>query len=69
MKKLLTLTLVSFALSAFAQEPVVQPNGAVKEGTMLLAKKKDHTKDKKVVPTKSPKVAKAKTTKTKIIKK
>ena len=57
MKKLLAIVLAAFALSAFAAEPAAP----TKEKPMLLAKKKDHSKDKKVDATKSPK--KSQTTK------
>jgi len=51
MKKLFTLVLMAFAMTAFAAEPATAP----KEQKMMLAKKKDHSKDKKVDATKSPK--------------
>lgn len=51
MKQLITIILATFALVAFAAEPT-QPTKAA-DG-MLLAKKKDHSKDKKVDATKSP---------------
>jgi len=45
MKQVLTIILASmFALCAMAEEGT---NGPVKEGKMLLAKKKDHSKDTK----------------------
>lgn len=43
--------MTAFALTAFAAEPA-QPTKA--PDGMLLAKKKDHSKDKKVDATKSP---------------
>ena len=52
MKKVLASVLATFALSVFAAEPAT-PVKAPTE--MKLAKKKDHSKDKKVVPTKSRK--------------
>jgi len=49
MKQLLAIILAAFALSAYANEPVVTDSG------VKLAKKKDHSKDKKVDATKSQK--------------
>lgn len=49
MKQLLAIILAAFALTAYANEPVVTDSG------VKLAKKKDHSKDKKVDATKSPK--------------
>lgn len=51
MKQLIAIIMAAFALSAFAAEPS-QPTKAA-DG-MMLAKKKDHSKDKKVDATKSP---------------
>ena len=51
MKKLIAIILATFALATFAAEPS-QPTKAA-DG-MMLAKKKDHSKDKKVDATKSP---------------
>jgi Ni/Co efflux regulator RcnB len=56
MKQLLTILIASFALTAFAAETAATAE-PVKEGKMMLAKKKDHSKDKKVDATKSPKKA------------
>jgi hypothetical protein len=62
MKQLLAIILATFALATFAAEPS-QPTKAA-DG-MMLAKKKDHSKDKKVDATKSPsKSAPAKDAKT-----
>ena len=58
MKQLLTILMMAFALTAFAAEPATAGKAPTE---MKLAKKKDHSKDKKVDATKSP--AKAKTTK------
>lgn len=58
MKQLLIIALASFALSAFAAEPAQQTNEKPKQ-EMKLAKKKDHSKDKKVAPSKSTAVKKA----------
>jgi hypothetical protein len=54
MKKLFAIVLAAFALSAFAAEPVKTPATPAKP--MLLAKKKDHSKDAKPkqAPAKSP---------------
>jgi hypothetical protein len=52
MKQLLAIILAAFALTAYANEPVKSEHG------VMLAKKKDHSKDKKVDATKSPKKAK-----------
>jgi hypothetical protein len=51
MKKLLAIVIAGFCLTSFAAEPA-EP---VKEGDMILAKKKDHTQDNKPAPRKSPK--------------
>ena len=48
MKQLLAIILAAFAFTAYANEPVVTDSG------VKLAKKKDHSKDKKVDATKSP---------------
>ena len=47
MKQLLAIILAAFALTAYANEPTVSEHG------VKLAKKKDHSKDKKVDATKS----------------
>jgi hypothetical protein len=57
MKQLFAIVLALFAFSAFAAEPAVAPAKAPTE--MKLAKKKDHSKDKKVDATKSPQKSKA----------
>lgn len=62
MKQLFAIVLALFALSAFAAEPAVAPASAPKQ-EMKLAKKKDHSKDKKVDATKSPSPKKAEATK------
>ena len=49
MKQLLAIILAAFAFTAYANEPTVTEHG------VKLAKKKDHSKDKKATPTKSPK--------------
>ena len=49
MKQLLAIILAAFTLTAYASEPVVTDSG------VKLAKKKDHSKDKKATPAKSPK--------------
>ena len=61
MKQLIVIIMTAFALTAFAAEQSTAPSGAtapapVKDGKMKLAKKKDHSKDKKVKKdaTKSP---------------
>jgi hypothetical protein len=51
MKQLIAIILATFALITFAAEPS-QPTKAA-DG-MMLAKKKDHSKDAKVDATKSP---------------
>ena len=53
MKNLFAIVLSVFALSAFANEPAKVEEKPKHE--MKLAKKKDHSKDKKVDATKSPK--------------
>ena len=55
MKQLLAIVLAAFALSAFAAEPAAP--AAPKEQKMMLAKKKDHSKDAnpKQAPSKSTK--------------
>jgi Ni/Co efflux regulator RcnB len=63
MKQLLTIVLALFAFSAFAAEPATTPGKAPTE--MKLAKKKDHSKDKKVDATKSTADKKAATKKSK----
>jgi hypothetical protein len=60
MKQLLAIIIAAFALTAFATEPS-QPTKAA-DG-MMLAKKKDHSKDAKVDATKSPSKSPAKDTK------
>ena len=57
MKQLFAIVLAAFALSVFAAEPAPAVGKAPTE--MKLAKKKDHSKDKKVDATKSPKKAEA----------
>jgi hypothetical protein len=61
MKQLIVIIASIVALSAFAAEPSIAPSGTTtqapaKDGKMKLAKKKDHSKDKKVKKdaTKSP---------------
>jgi hypothetical protein len=61
MKQLIAIIMTAFALTAFAAEPSTAPSGATapapaKDGKLKLAKKKDHSKDKKVKKdaTKSP---------------
>ncbi len=49
MKQVLAIILAAFALTAYASEPVTTDSG------VKLAKKKDHSKDKKVDATKSQK--------------
>ena len=57
MKQLLAIILAAFAFTAYANEPTVTEHG------VKLAKKKDHSKDKKVDATKSPKSDKKAATK------
>jgi hypothetical protein len=57
MKQLLAIILAAFALTAYANEPTVTEHG------VKLAKKKDHSKDKKVEATKSTADKKAATKK------
>lgn len=52
MKQLIAILMAAFALTAFAAEPATTPAEKSKQG-MKLAKKKDHSKDKKVDTTKS----------------
>ena len=52
MKQLITIIFMAFALSAFAAESSTAPSGATtqapaKDSKLKLAKKKDHSKDKK----------------------
>jgi len=54
MKKLFAILITAFAFSAFAAEPAKTP-ATPASAPMKLAKKKDHSKDKKVDATKSPK--------------
>jgi len=59
MKQLIVIIMTTFALTAFAAEPATAPAPAAapaKDSKMKLAKKKDHSKDKKVKKdaTKSP---------------
>jgi len=61
MKQLIVIIMTTFALTAFAAEPSTAPSGTTtqapaKNSKMKLAKKKDHSKDKKVKKdaTKSP---------------
>jgi hypothetical protein len=49
MKQLLAIILAAFALTSYANEPTKSEHG------VMLAKKKDHSKDKKVDATKSQK--------------
>ena len=63
MKQLFAIILALFTFSAFAAEPATAPAKAPTE--MKLAKKKDHSKDKKVDATKSPADKKAATKKSK----
>lgn len=60
MKQFIAIMLTAFTLSAFAAD-TSQPTKAA-DG-MMLAKKKDHSKDKKVDATKSPSKSPAKDTK------
>jgi hypothetical protein len=60
MKQLFVILLATFALSAFAADQVTS-SPAPHKSDMKLAKKKDHSKDKKVDATKSPKKAEATT--------
>ena len=48
MKQLIAIILSAFVFTAYANEPTVTDSG------VKLAKKKDHSKDKKVDTTKSP---------------
>ena len=48
MKQLIAIILSAFVFTAYANEPTVTDSG------VKLAKKKDHSKDKKVDATKSP---------------
>ena len=57
MKQLLAIIIAAFALTAYATEPTKAADG------MMLAKKKDHSKDAKVDATKSPSKSPAKDTK------
>lgn len=61
MKQLIAIIMTAFALTAFAAEPATAPAttpaaAPAKDGKLKLAKKKDHSKDKKVKKdaTKSP---------------
>lgn len=52
MKKLIAILVAAFALTAFAAEPSTAPSGTTtqapaKDKKLKLAKKKDHSKDKK----------------------
>lgn len=53
MKQLFAILMAAFALTAFAAEPAAPAEKPKQE--MKLAKKKDHSKDKKATPAKSPK--------------
>lgn len=53
MKHLFAIVLAAFAFMAVAAEPAAPAEKPKQE--MKLAKKKDHSKDKKATPTKSPK--------------
>jgi hypothetical protein len=52
MKQLFAIVLAAFCLTSFAAEPAQAEKPKTE---MKLAKKKDHSKDKKVDATKSPK--------------
>ena len=62
MKQLFVILLATFALSVFAADQVTS-SPAPHKSDMKLAKKKDHSKDKKVDATKSPSTKKAEATK------
>lgn len=53
MKQLLAIFIAAFSLTAFAADAPTKAEQKPKE-EMKLAKKKDHSKDKKVDATKSP---------------
>jgi len=58
MKQLLAIVLAAFAFTAFAADEPAKSAPTTSEHGVKLAKKKDHSKDKKVDATKSPKTDK-----------
>ncbi len=63
MKQLFAILLTAFSLSVFAADAPAKSEPTTSEHGVKLAKKKDHSKDKKVDATKSPSPKKAETTK------
>ena len=55
MKQLFAILLTAFSLAVFAADAPATDKPTTTDSGMKLAKKKDHSKDKKVDATKSPK--------------